>query len=232
MKQITTIKKGIYCLLFTAFFISPSSGQVRGFGIDDNFPLNTKMLFYWNGKTYFSIANFEYSTNKLYVNGGPGTGNRELATFSYSAKIVNFTVVNDKIYFTVGNELWMINANTASASKLDNFGNEPYNLVHGNGKLYFLIQTEKYGNEIWMAEGSVVKLFYGLRRGGSVKDASDLTVMGDFLYFSVWSPFGRKIWKEKLCKIPPLATANYSVSQQNYDTLFLTGNLATTWLPK
>jgi ELWxxDGT repeat protein len=120
----------------------------------------------------------------------------------------NLTAVNDKLYFVAddgvhGNELF-VSDGTAEGTQLvtdlfpgeDKYGNAnssfASNLVEFNDKLYFTANDGVHGNELFVSDGTaegtqlVTDLFPGEDQygNGNSSDASDLTVVGDELFFS------------------------------------------------
>jgi ELWxxDGT repeat protein len=169
-------------------------------------------LVEFKDKLYFQADN-GVSGSEVFVSDGTAEGTELLVDINPegstgSSLNNNLTAVNDKLYFVAddgvhGNELF-VSDGTAEGTQLvtdlfpgeDKYGNAnssfASNLVEFNDKLYFTANDGVHGNELFVSDGTaegtqlVTDLFPGEDQygNGNSSDASDLTVVGDELFFS------------------------------------------------
>ncbi|MEO0925847.1 MAG: hypothetical protein AAFY63_08245 [Cyanobacteria bacterium J06643_13] len=190
--------------------LNPNSGYGYNSGsYPDNFTEFNGRLYFSandgeNGRELF-VSDGTAEGTQLLVDLRPGSSSYG---YDYGSNPSGFTEFNGKLYFAAnngesGNELFVTDG-TAEGTQLlvdlrpgssnygYSYGSNPSDLVEFNGKLYFTADNGESGRELFATDGTAegTQLVADLRPGSSSygysygSDPSDLTVVGDELFFS------------------------------------------------
>jgi ELWxxDGT repeat protein len=156
----------------------------------------------FNGSLYFK-GDDSINGQELWLSNGTALGtelvkNINLTGGSYPE---DFTIVGNKLFFSAdddsGRELWVSDVNT---TRLVNRvkpqgGSNPRNFVAYKGLLFYSAADETHGEELWVSDGTLngTKQFKDINLNGS-SSPSNLTVAGDYLFFSVYMQNGFELW--------------------------------------
>ena len=175
-------------------------------------PLETHDGFAGNMTSLNGLLYFTNESQQLYVTDGTPAGTQPLLVSGLGVDTsIGLAAANSWVYFTAydnaGLQLWKTDGTTTGTTVVKSFvenltstsGIAPMTAV--NGRLYFVL-TEWNGNEsLWTSDGTAagtvpVKTFPTAAKYPDLSNFSDLTAVGDLLYFTANDGVhGREVWR-------------------------------------
>ena len=168
----------------------------------------------FNNKLFFA-ANDNENGQELWISDGTTEGTQLVKDinpgggFPNSSSPNNFTVFNNKLYFTASDgensqELWVSDGTTEGTQLVKNInpgrGSFPSYLTEFKDKLYFKANDGENGFELWVSDGTTegTQLVKDINPDGGFPNGSnpsELTEFKDKLYFSAYdSENGYELW--------------------------------------
>lgn len=123
----------------------------------------------------------------------------------------NMAVFQDKLFFagresnSVGTELMYFDITTESLVLTEDLtpgssSSAPRELIAFNDRLYFTIDTDEYGREIWEYTDTTIAIITDINPGVPDSEPNNLTLFNDKLYFSADDGSrGRELWSLAAC---------------------------------
>ena len=160
-------------------------------------------LTYVNGLIFFVTYNAVNGKYLLWKTDGTTDGTQLVVDINTQG-IQNQTAVGDKLFFTIGTNLWVSDGTAAGtvlvkAGAFDSFPTDnDGTLVSYNGYLYFSGYDAANGTELWKTDGTPANtvLVKNIASGSSSSTPRGMLVSNGFLYFTAAvTPGNWTIWK-------------------------------------
>ncbi|HYI10053.1 MAG TPA: ELWxxDGT repeat protein [Thermoanaerobaculia bacterium] len=198
----------------TAYFAFNGDGEADGLDLwrSDGTDAGTRKIrdFAPDGVLRFSIvagATRVYfvareEATALFQSDGTTEGTRPVIDLSFSGGTV-LSTVGDRVFFTYddglhGREPWTSDGTAAGTHMIANLAAEaagssyPRELVAGDGRLFFVAQSDERDFSIWSTDGSAQETKLAMERDSETGELTPLAALGDTLYVKLR---GSELWK-------------------------------------
>lgn len=155
--------------------------------------------------------------------------NSVLGEGSFPAEL---TDVNGTLFFTAftpgaKRELWKSDGTVPgtvivkdiSTEPSNPFGSLPFGLTNVNGTLFFVANDDIHGFELWKSDGTPggTTMVKDITPGpeGSISSISELTAVGNKLYFAAPDEFGNELWVSDGTELGTVRVSNIAQEEQN-----------------
>ncbi|MFN4894904.1 MAG: hypothetical protein ACK5GN_08455 [Pseudomonadota bacterium] len=194
------------------FFTTSSSSSLYGLWRSDGTTQGTQII---SGNQCVGLTSYagrlffvEYKLNKAHISKLAADGKTvELSVVLPEAPLARsdspvFVGAGGHLYFlsagttSLNKDIWRTDPLTLATTKVASDVRDPQNLTEFNAALYFVATRSDVGRELFKADGSGVVLAHDIRTGVSDSLPSDLTAIGQELYFAADDGnSGREVWR-------------------------------------